>query len=442
MKSIASILTLAIVAILACAGHWLSAGVTLFLAGNLLAPPSMRLCVTLTADEILLDVIDAFAKSVPAINRMGISFSPKQFKLNQEYIAHIPTIPTVEDVSTTYAVTGQFSRDLLTDVSITVDKHRACLLKWKHLDAIKDQKNEYAKIIGLAGYALAKSFVDDILASVGRLNFTQETIAATADFDLDVIQSVCGSMNLVGAHPTGRVLLVSTAVANVIAADTRISSSLYYGQKEEGNSLREWHNVGGFALIKEYADLPTNNGATKTVTAIEADDNVCTTSAAHGLVVGDRITFPTLTGGTGVTAGTTVYVVISVPSTTTFTFSATEGGSAVDCTVDATAGTVKKTENITAFAFDSRAIASLAGIPYQFDSEFLNGLNIPRTMGMQAITHPELGISMAAVSWQDVGTGALNWAPSLVWGKALGRQGVANAAGAKCDYAGHIIRSA
>jgi hypothetical protein len=48
---------------------------------------------------------------------------------------------------------------------------------------------------------------------------------------------------------------------------------------------------------------------------------------------------------------------------------------------------------------------------------------------------------MAAVSWQDVGTGKLNWAPTLVWGKALGAQGATNDDGQKTDYAGHRVVS-
>jgi hypothetical protein len=58
-------------------------------------------------------------------------------------------------------------------------------------------------------------------------------------------------------------------------------------------------------------------------------------------------------------------------------------------------------------------------------------------MAFEAVTAE--GITMGAVSWQDVGTGDLTWMPVLVWGKALGRQGGGNAAGAKCDYGGHRV---
>lgn len=70
---------------------------------------------------------------------------------------------------------------------------------------------------------------------------------------------------------------------------------------------------------------------------------VITTSAAHGLAVNDRVWFPSLTGGSGITAAEgTWYYVKSVPSTTTFTLSATLGGATLDFTTAITAGSVRK----------------------------------------------------------------------------------------------------
>jgi len=310
---------------------------------------------TLTSAEILSDVIGSFRKNFPALNRMGTDFRPGALKLNQTYTAHIPTLPSVAtyDTTTGYANGAQAARSLLVDVPITVNTHKHVPIKWLHLDAIKDQKNKYEQVIDNAGYVLAKAYIDDLLSGVTAANFSEATVAATATFDLDVVTAVSGAMNLKGAVTNGRVLLVSTAVANILGADARIASRDYHGQQTGGSSLRSWSNVGGFAEIIEYPDMPT-------------------------------------------------------------------------------------TGNLTAFAFEARAFATLAGIPEQFDSEFLAGLNIPRVMGYEAVTRD--GVSMAAVSWQEAGTGNLFWSPTMVWGKALGKQG--GSAGALCDYAGHRIVSA
>lgn len=72
----------------------------------------------------------------------------------------------------------------------------------------------------------------------------------------------------------------------------------------------------------------------------EADDEVMTAGAAHGLVVGDRIRVDVLTGSTGQVDG--VYYVITTPSATTFTISATKGGSVAAISADGTANVYKK----------------------------------------------------------------------------------------------------
>lgn len=88
-------------------------------------------------------------------------------------------------------------------------------------------------------------------------------------------------------------------------------------------------------LLAEAVD----GGDTLHAITIEADDDTVTIAQGHGLQNGDRVVFPSLTGGTGLTAATVVYYVRDAASTT-FKVSATNGGAAVNVTADATAGTV------------------------------------------------------------------------------------------------------
>lgn len=407
-------------------------------------PLSARLCVTLTATEILGDVIKAFAKNFPAINRMGLDFRPTGLKLNQQYIAHIPTVPSVDDVSTTYATTGQNARDLLVDVPITVDKRKGVRLKWQHLYAIQDQKQKYDEVIGLAGYALAKNYVDDLLSGVTTHNFSQGAVYAAADCDLDMLNALCEAMNLTGVDPVGRTLFLSSAAATALASDSRITSKDFAGQMQGGNALRRFMNVGGFGEVIEYADFPTNNGTSLTgVTGANSGDLM--TKVAHGLITGDPVTFVSGTTFTGLTAGTKYYAIKADADTfqVALTNALAVAGTAVALTADGTSGVFKKTENLVAFGFDRRAFASLAGIPDGFEQREMKAqLNIPDNMSFLPVTEPTTGITMGAVAWEDVGTGDLNWMPTLCWGKALGRQGSSAAVGAKCDYAGYRVMSA
>lgn len=94
----------------------------------------------------------------------------------------------------------------------------------------------------------------------------------------------------------------------------------------------------------------------------EADTELFTTGSAHGLTVGDLVQIDTLIGGTGLTADTN-YWVRSVPSTTTFTLSATRGGAILAYSTDVTTGS-----SITSYP---RVTADYLGDAMQ--SAFVNG---------------------------------------------------------------------
>jgi hypothetical protein len=91
--------------------------------------------------------------------------------------------------------------------------------------------------------------------------------------------------------------------------------------------------VGGGAIKTTDADeevicwyLPTPADAVA-VAAIESDDNVFTTLVPHGLTVGDAVTVRVAKGN--LVAGT-VYYVVTTPTLTTFTLSASQGGATFD----------------------------------------------------------------------------------------------------------------
>lgn len=82
-------------------------------------------------------------------------------------------------------------------------------------------------------------------------------------------------------------------------------------------------------------DFDTYNApVTSGVTGTAATNLINKTT--HGLVAGDRVTFYSLTGGTGLTLGTTYYVISSGLTSDVFKVSATSGGTEVDITVNYT----------------------------------------------------------------------------------------------------------
>lgn len=93
-------------------------------------------------------------------------------------------------------------------------------------------------------------------------------------------------------------------------------------------------------------DFTATSNFSSTTTAVYTTD-LFTTGAAHGLSVNDRITFSSITGSTGVSTGVAYYVK-TVPLTTTFTLSATLGGSTLDvATSNITAATWVKSSTAT-----------------------------------------------------------------------------------------------
>jgi hypothetical protein len=83
-------------------------------------------------------------------------------------------------------------------------------------------------------------------------------------------------------------------------------------------------------------------GPVITLAESESDDDKIDTATAHGFEAGDKVRFPTLTGGTGLSTNTDYYVIAANLSEKTFQVSTTKGGSAVNFSADITAGTVSE----------------------------------------------------------------------------------------------------
>lgn len=450
MKTIRPILALAILAAagaLLVSGHAPLAIAFLFLAGTAYATPRAEgwcQTPTLTATEMLIDVIKAFAVRIPAARRLGNQFSTTGLKLNKAYMAHIAALPTAEAVTTTYAVTGNDAKEKLSDVDITVSSRYGTRLYWKNLDLIKDDKVQYDRVISGAGYSLAKVFIDDLLTQAKGSRFSQSSIFTEANSDADMLDDICSDMNGVGAGEN-RVMIVNSGVATSLNADARVASGDYNGRLQGGNPYRMWENLNGFSMIQEYPSLSLNNGTAITGGAIEADDDVYT-KTAHGLETGDRVVLTSFSGGTGLTAATVWY--FSKLTANTGYLCATPadaiaGTLGTACTVDATSVVLTPTENVTGFATDLTGINFLAGPEDHAAQDRLIGtLNIQRVLNVETVTEPESGITMSAVSYQEATTGDLTWMPVMLWGKVAGRKAGANAVGSYCDYGGHILRKA
>lgn len=71
-----------------------------------------------------------------------------------------------------------------------------------------------------------------------------------------------------------------------------------------------------------------------------AADDIIDTATPHGYAAGEVVTFPTLTGGTGLLTGRFYFVIAANLAAQTFQVSETPGGAAKLFSADITAGTV------------------------------------------------------------------------------------------------------
>lgn len=395
---------------------------------------------TLSVEEILADTIDAIKINVPGIDKMSTNFKPSSLKLDKEYTAHIAAVPSVTEYvagSGGYQANATDIRTLLTDVPVVVDQHPKVSLYATHLNAIADDKKEYSKVISNTGFALAKSMMLHVAGKFNGRTISQSSTFTTGNSDYDMLDNIRGDMNGVGANPMGRVGVVNTAVASSIALDTRVLSKDYHGDLQAVNAHRIFRNVAGFEEVMEWPELPTNNGDAIAITAAASGDLV-TTASDHGLVVGDRVIFPTLAGGAGLTASSTIYYVKTAPSATTLTVSATDGGDAVDITTNYSSGTIQRVEYLSGMFWEPRAIAIIAGLPDDFDAA-AQMFGAPPTYNLYTYTDPASGLTLGGIA--EVAQGTLRGYLHIthVYGCSVGRQAITNSAGALTDYAGHRL---
>ena len=398
--------------------------------------------VTLTPTKVLADTVAAFRTSLPALAAMGGNFGLDPLYLNQIAIGHIESLPTAAnyDASTGYANGATEAATLLTDIPITIDKHRHVPVKMAHLQNIANEKKAYNRFIGNQAYVLGKEIVDSVLAKVNAANISYERAEASASVDYDSLVEIGGAMNINQAALTGRRGLVSTAVMNALLQDSRIISGDYHGQLQGGTALRRLVNIAGFETIDEYPDMPGNSAASGTFTAATTD--ICT-KTAHGLLTGNKVRVSsTTTLPAGLAAATTYYVIKIDADTFKLATSAANAaaGTAIDITDTGTGvHSIVGYENLTGFFFESRAFVLKVGVPKQ-TADLAKLLGIPESTRMETVQDPESGLGLAAFYWQQPGMVDLYTTIAALWGSCVGRQ--AGAAGALTDRAGYRLASA
>lgn len=218
---------------------------------------------TLSATEILQDTLAAFKVQFPMIagpNGFGTDFSNDRARKDDIVIAHIRTLPSVQNYDATngYQASGAEASSLLADIPVTMNQHKHVPVKLDHLDQLASRKDLYQGAVNDMAFVLGKKVVDDALAEVKAANFSEITTESIANTTKDTLDAQTKGLNTRGAAATGRFGIVNSDFANKLEEDARISSGDYHGQRRTTNAYAHFQNLAGFADIWEYPSLPAN----------------------------------------------------------------------------------------------------------------------------------------------------------------------------------------
>lgn len=448
MKSLNSTLSFVLVAL--CGALLFTRGIGeawlfAFVGGALLITPSMvtgeLFTVTVTPTLLVQRMMKQLAVRAPALMFFASDFTPERLKLNQTAIGKIRLRPTVSefDSETGYLAGKQAARDLLLDVPFVMDRHIHVTIEVPHLHALQDSMQKVEEHTQDGAEAIGDNVSRYILGKVRSSAFSNGSTFTTGNSDQDALAKIREEMNLRGVPGTGRFGIVNTLVASALGADSRITNR-YDDRSQNGgdDGYRRFRGVEGFKDIIEDPSLSSGNTTPVAVTGVDATD-LLTAGAAHGFLVGDRVNFPTLTGGIGLTADTGYYYVESVPSTTTFKISATRGGAVLSLGSNVTDGTVKRADNISGFFGTREAILIKTGIPSD-SLEMAATLGVPVSAQSETLKDPVTGLTMLVYKWFKPETMTAYVTATVLFGAVAGQD--SDVAKHVMEPSGHILRTA
>ena len=321
---------------------------------------------TLQLTEVLDSTMEALKRRLMPLLAFSTVFRSVQLKGDDTLT--VPFYPLATSDSATRAANG--SRKALASATATQSKtisnftNKVQALSFTAAERARQPAFNPEMHGRMKGEKLAYDILAHIFGIVRAADFSGTTIAATtaANFDENDVADlgkICDDQNW---PSDGRSLLLNPAFGFNLLKQGQIIDASKRGDGGFSFSNASLGNILGFDVAK-VPGMPTNSATAISITG-EADDETITTASAHGLAVGDRVIFPALTGGSGLTAATVEYFVRTVPSTTTLTVSATAGGATAAFTTDITGGTIRKYEDVQGIAvLPSALLIGFAPVP-------------------------------------------------------------------------------
>lgn len=404
--------------------------------------------VTLVQSILAEQIFPAFRTKVPELSFFSVDYGkvngapPVPVKWEQEVISKMMIAPTAADYTPgTDLTTGATGAETLAvDVKLRIDRAAIVNVKLTAANAAALAADEvFKESLVESGKTLSRFVISKVIAGVTQKNFSSELVTTLANTDYDVLEDATTDLNENGAG-VPRFCLGGSSWMQKVGADARTASGDYAGQRLEGDPYRSYKNIAGFSEVREFPNMPTNTTTLGTFTA-NTSTEVLTVSAAHGLAVGDRVRVSSTTTLPAGLAAATDYYVLTVPSTTTLTVSATIGGSAVNITDTGTGThTIQKYEGLNAFAFAQNAI-HIAFRPLEYNDALAASLGIPKAFKRENVMDEETGLTFTLWLYQAPTTGDIYAAVVVFFGFRAGR-GLSGATNPMAETAGSTFDKA
>jgi hypothetical protein len=245
-----------------------------------------------------------------------------------------------------------------TEVQLALNKHKAVSFVIEDIVRAQASQDVMNRYVDAAAISLVEQIETDVITELQTATATAGTYGT--DLALSTLRTAGKTMTDSKCPRDNRTMVISTTDRVAIAGDSGLVS--YFAQADPAAiSEGRLGRLEGFDVFE--SQFIGESGASVTLATSAAVDDIVDTATAHGFVAGDVVEFPTLTGGTGLTASTQYFVIAANLAAQTFQVSTTAGGAAVNFTADITAGTVRSlNRKNVAFRRDG-AIVGFRGLP-------------------------------------------------------------------------------
>jgi hypothetical protein len=257
---------------------------------------------TLSGTLVIQRALELVFTKFPELRMISMGFREldgrvEQMNLNQSAVSRLLAIPSVTNF-------GAAATDVTTtDVPITLSGFKQVYHSFTAAEVNSTDRNLVDEAAYPMAIAIAKYIIGQVSALYTSRNFTRSVTVGSGWGYVNTLIALRKSLTQAGVPDGRRFAVLNTDVYSKLLEDPLIVAALNNPSNGDAIRLGQLPQVAGL-MPAEYPDLATGNGTARAITATASTDLV--NLVAHGFIAGDRVTFPALTGGAGLTAGSTI----------------------------------------------------------------------------------------------------------------------------------------